>query len=380
MKIRADDFEHTVENLYAKNKSQFLTIYSISLPLIAFLLIVTCLSSIDVSIPCRGIIRSSGENIPITSLQSGRIIYQKMTPNLAVNKNDTLLILDSKEKNNEKNRLEEELILKKSILADLSRVVQLNNLGLVNVSIQEDYDRYTAHFNELELKSEQAQLKLNRDQFLFQEKVIPLIEYERSKFDNEIAKEVSKGFKKDNLARWQFEIKEILKELINISNELSKVRLEKNNYFIKAPIAGHIINAIGVTENSNLVNGQVLAHISPNENLIIECIISPKNIGYINTSQAVKFNLDTFNHNQWGSLSGYVTEIDKNPRIINNEMVFVVKCAYSNQDLMLKNGVKGKIIKGMTLTGNFFLVKKMIIDLLFDRVDDWINPNKLKTA
>lgn len=380
MKIRADDFEHTVENLYAKNKSQFLTIYSISLPLIAFLLIVTCLSSIEVSIPCRGIIRSSGENIPITSLQSGRIIYQKMTPNLAVNKNDTLLILDSKEKNNEKNRLEEELILKKSILADLSRVVQLNNLGLVNVSIQEDYDRYTAHFNELELKSEQAQLKLNRDQFLFQEKVIPLIEYERSKFDNEIAKEVSKGFKKDNLARWQFEIKEILKELINISNELSKVRLEKNNYFIKAPIAGHIINAIGVTENSNLVNGQVLAHISPNENLIIECIISPKNIGYINTSQAVKFNLDTFNHNQWGSLSGYVTEIDKNPRIINNEMVFVVKCVYSNQDLMLKNGVKGKIIKGMTLTGNFFLVKKMIIDLLFDRVDDWINPNKLKTA
>jgi len=380
MKIRSDDFEHTVENLYAKNKSQFLTIYSISLPLIAFLLIITCLSSIDVSIQCRGIIRSSGENIPITSLQSGRIIYQKMTPNIAVKKNDTLLILDSKEKNNEKNRLEDELNLKKSILADLTKVIQLNNSGLVNASIQEDYYRYITHFNELELKSEQAQIKSNRDQFLFREKVIPLIEYEKSKFENEIAKEVSKGFKKDNLTRWQFEIKEISKELISISNELIKVRLEKNNYFIKAPIAGHIVNTIGVTENSNLVNGQVLAHISPNENLIIECVISPKNIGYINTSQPVKFNLDTFNHNQWGSLSGYVIEIDKNPRIINNEMVFVVRCAYSNQDLMLKNGVKGKIIKGMTLTGNFFLVKRMIIDLLFDRVDDWINPNKLKTA
>lgn len=380
MKTKADDFEHTVENLYAKNKSQFLTLYSISLPLIVILLIATCLSSIDVSIPCRGIIRSSGENIPITSLQSGRIIYQKMTPNLAVKKNDTLLILDSKEKNNEKTRFENELILKKSILADLTQVMQLNNKGLVNASIQEDYNTYTTHFNELELKSEQAQLKLNRDQFLFQEKVIPLIEYERSKFENDLAKEVSKGFKKDHLARWQFEIKEILKELINISNELNKVRLEKNNYFIKAPIAGHIVNTIGVTENSNLVNGQVLAHISPNENLIIECVISPKNIGYIKNNQPVKFNLDTFNHNQWGSLNGHVIEIDKNSRIINNEMVFVVRCAYSNQDLMLKNGVKGKIIKGMTLTGNFFLVKRMIIDLLFDRVDDWINPNKSKTA
>jgi HlyD family secretion protein len=73
-----------------------------------------------------------------------------------------------------------------------------------------------------------------------------------------------------------------------------------------------------------------------------------------------------------------VIEIDKNPRIINNEMVFVVRCTYSQKDLVLKNGVKGKIIKGMTLTGNFFLAKRMIIDLLFDKVDDWINPNKIK--
>ncbi len=380
MKIKAVDFEHTVENLYAKNKSPFLSIYSISLPLIAILLIIICLSSIDISIQCRGIIRSSGENTPITSLQSGRIIYQKMTPNLAVEKNDTLLILDSKEKNIEKKRLEDELQLKKSILSDLTQVVQLKNLDLVNVSIQEDYYRYITHFNELELKSEQAQLKLNRDQFLFKENAIPLIEYERSKFENEIAKEVSKGFKKDNLTRWQFDIKEISKDIINISNEMNKITLEKNNYVIKAPITGHIVNSIGLTENSNLLNGQVIAQISPNENLIVECIISPKNIGYINKSQLVKFNLDTFNHNQWGSLSGYVMEIDKNPRIINNEMAFVVRCAYSQQDLMLQNGVKGKIIKGMTLTGNFFLVKRKIIDLLFDRVDDWINPNKLKTT
>jgi HlyD family secretion protein len=96
VKIKNDDFEHTIENLYAVNKSQVLTIYSISLPLIAILLTITCLTNIDISIQSRGIIRSSFENIPITSLQSGRIIYQKVAPNLAVNKNDTLFILYSK--------------------------------------------------------------------------------------------------------------------------------------------------------------------------------------------------------------------------------------------------------------------------------------------
>jgi len=378
MKIRTDEFEHTIENLYLKNKSQFLTIYSISLPLLAILLIITCLCSIDVSIPCRGIIRSSGENIPITSLQTGRIIYQKMTPNISVKKNDTLLILDSKEKIIEKKRLGDVLTLKKSILDDLNQVVQLKNSDIKNVTIQEDYFRYLAHYKELELKSEQAKIKSNRDLFLFQEKVIPLIEYERSKFENEIAIEVLKGYKKDNLTRWLFDMKDVSNELISILNELKKVQLEENNYFIKAPIDGHIINPIGLTENSNLMNGQVVAQISPNTNLIIECVISPKNIGYINKSQLVKFNLDTYNHNQWGSLLGYVIEIDKNPRIINNEMAFVVKCSFTKQNLTLKNGVKGKIIKGMTLTGNFFLVKRRVFDLLFDQIDSWINPNNIK--
>ena len=261
---------------------------------------------------------------------------------------------------------------------DLNQVVQLKNSDIKNVTIQEDYFRYLAHYKELELKSEQAKIKSNRDLFLFQEKVIPLIEYERSKFENEIAIEVLKGYKKDNLTRWLFDMKDVSNELISILNELKKVQLEENNYFIKAPIDGHIINPIGLTENSNLMNGQVVAQISPNTNLIIECVISPKNIGYINKSQLVKFNLDTYNHNQWGSLLGYVIEIDKNPRIINNEMAFVVKCSFTKQNLTLKNGVKGKIIKGMTLTGNFFLVKRRVFDLLFDQIDSWINPNNIK--
>ena len=138
MKIKTDDFEHTVENLYAKNKISVVSIYSISLLLIAILSIIICLSSIEINIQCRGIIRSRGENTTITSLQSGRVIYQKMTPNLVVEKNDTILILDSKEKNIEKKRLENELQFKKSILSDLTQVVQLKNSDLVNVSIQED--------------------------------------------------------------------------------------------------------------------------------------------------------------------------------------------------------------------------------------------------
>ena len=43
--------------------------------------------------------------------------------------------------------------------------------------------------------------------------------------------------------------------------------------------------------------------------------------------------------------------------------------------LQLKNGYKGQIGKGMTLTARFYLLDRTLWQLLFDRVDDWFNPN-----
>jgi HlyD family secretion protein len=237
--------------------------------------------------------------------------------------------------------------------------------------------QYEAHLKELEVKSKQSELKFKRDQTLFQEKVIPLIEYERSSFENEITLEILNGFKKDNIARWQFEITKIISESTSLIQEINKKDFAMSHYIIKAPITGHITNFTGITQNSNILSGQILAEISPHINLIIECIIRPENIGFIHKNQRVQFNMDAFNHNQWGSLKGIVLEIDQNPKVLNKQMVFMVRCRYLNQDLMMKNGLKGKISKGMTLTGNFFLVKRRILDLLFDRVDNWLNPSTL---
>ena len=45
------------------------------------------------------------------------------------------------------------------------------------------------------------------------------------------------------------------------------------------------------------------------------------------------------------------------------------------KDFFLQSGYKGKISKGMTFTARFYLVERTLWQLLFDRVDDWFNPN-----
>jgi HlyD family secretion protein len=85
--------------------------------------------------------------------------------------------------------------------------------------------------------------------------------------------------------------------------------------------------------------------------------------------------LDAFNYNQWGLASGKVNEISKDIININEQPVFRVRCSLDTRFLQLKNGYRGNLKKGMTLTGRFYLTDRSLWQLLFDKIDDWMNPN-----
>lgn len=89
--------------------------------------------------------------------------------------------------------------------------------------------------------------------------------------------------------------------------------------------------------------------------------------------------MDAYNYNQWGLLEGKVIQIDKNLTVNQQtgESFFRVLCSMDKTFLQLKNGYKGKIEKGMTLTTRFHLIDRTLWQLLFDHVDNWFNP-KLK--
>ena len=77
---------------------------------------------------------------------------------------------------------------------------------------------------------------------------------------------------------------------------------------IIAPITGTITQYKGVRLGNFLSQGQAVATISSEQNLIAECLVSPKDIGFIYPSQNVRFQIDTYNYNQWGLLNGSVKE------------------------------------------------------------------------
>jgi len=123
-----------------------------------------------------------------------------------------------------------------------------------------------------------------------------------------------------------------------------------------------------------LIPGQPIASISNDSNLLVECYVSPSDIGYIKENQQAAFQLDAFNYNQWGLAHGIVREISRDVITMNNQPVFRVRCSLDTKYLQLKNGYKGDLKKGMTLTGRFYLTDRSLWQLLFDKVDNWMNP------
>lgn len=372
-----DDYLHTVENLFAKNKTNSISIYGISIVSIALLLVFILHSQIEISIPSRGIIRSSGEDIPIIPLLSGNVIGQSLIHNAKVKINDTLLVINSQELAVEKDQINSEIKRKNGIILDFDNIINRRDQKINNSFVQASNYKYVSHLKQLNIAQKNTSINKSRSELLYDQKVIPKSEFEKSIFDFDVASQTIIEFEKEQITQWQIEKKSNIEEIRILQNKLEFLKKEIPKYYLKAPISGTLLLNKGILPNSNVINGNMIAEISPDQNLIVECAIGPENIGLIKKNQRVVFQIDAFNSNQWGSITGSVLDIDQNPKQSNNQIVFFVRCKLLTNYLKLKNGYSAKIGKGMTLTGNFFITKRKVIDLLFDKMENWLNPKKI---
>ena len=66
---------NTLENLIAKNKTKSTAIYVAVVLAVFLFLVLLPVIKIDISSQSRGIIRSTTDNVPVTSVVSGKIIF-----------------------------------------------------------------------------------------------------------------------------------------------------------------------------------------------------------------------------------------------------------------------------------------------------------------
>lgn len=152
--------------------------------------------------------------------------------------------------------------------------------------------------------------------------------------------------------------------LLSISSLLFAVLFVKIDLYTATP--GIIIPI----KEINLGTGPVSKNSSQTA-LMVECFVSPADIGLIEQGDMVRFQVDAFHPNQWGWATGKVLHTNSDISMIKNLPRYKVICSLDETALFLPNHIQGSLRKGMTLTAMFPISKRTVFQLLFNQIEGW---------
>ncbi|BFP43029.1 hypothetical protein FGF1_38740 [Flavobacteriaceae bacterium GF1] len=375
--------EHSVQHFIPKNTVRSKSIYTLILLILGFGFLSMPFVSIPIYSSARGYIKPSIERVSLTSIHPGRIAFLNFKNGRDVHQGDTIILLET-------NVLDEQLDLNTKKAKQLSEEIQdleylvsekyRNPKKLMTPKYQKELIAYQSSVTEHYTTIKKLKEDYKRNKKLLAKGVIARAEYEDVKLTYDLAENALYQLQKQQANSWQANLTESVNTKQELENTIQQLLGDKKNYVIKAPIQGTLINAEGLQIGSFVNAGSILGEITPDTELIAECYVSPGDIGLIDARKEVKFQVDAFNYNQWGFLYGKITSIAADVELIENQPTYKIQCRIENKVLYLKNGYQGQIGKGMTLTARFELTERTVYQLLYDKMDDWLNPGYRKNV
>ncbi len=375
--------ENTAEVHQFRHSSKSKAIYTLLLLFFIGGLVALPLVRVSVYTSARGIVKPNKERVTLTVINSGKVNHSVIRNNKRVVKGDTLLVLQDNGVNEQLAFSGYQISEVEQFIADLSVLLSGEKVTidrLASSKYQRSFLEQAQKRQEFRIRYKKFKKNYERYKKLFEKGVIASSEFEQQKFELDLAIGAMQQFRKQQANSWQADLtqyKSRLKELEANGKQLTK---SKSGFVLTAPIDGTLLNAKPQALGSFINTGLVLGEISPDTELLVECYVSPTDIGLLGQNTAITFQVDAYNYNQWGLATGKVVEIAKDIELVNDRPVFKVRCKMNEKYLVLKNGFRGNLKKGMTLNANFELTERSLYDLLYDKMDDWLNPSRQQLA
>jgi HlyD family secretion protein len=374
--------KYTLETYLIKITTRSRIIYWIIIGMIFIGLAIIPFVYVDVSVQAKGYFQTEIERQVVLAPFQGKVIFSSVRNGDQVTKGDTLLIIDSETVRAQQTYLIQRISENEASISDLVALTKIDSLenqpavmGLVTQRYQAEFanlrNQQTIQFQKYQKKKTEHE----RNEILFNKEIIPETDYENSLF--------LLGSEKDNLNQiliyqksiWQSDLATRRNEGVKLLADLKQCSEELTNRRVLAPTCGEIIQSSDIQPGSIITQGQKIAEISPDGELVATCFVKPADIGLIHEKQQVRIQVDAFNYNEWGMLQGDIVDISDDMIVENGSMAyFRIKCRPDRTFLSLKNGHKAYIKKGMSLNTRIVVIRRSLYNLLSDKADKWFNP------
>ncbi|MFN9998252.1 MAG: HlyD family secretion protein [bacterium] len=370
-------FDYDLKETHFLKPKQSNSIYLLSLFLVLLSVSILPIIKTNISVKSTGLTRPHHERTELKPVLSGIIAT------LLVKEGDTILqgqlIATIKDNNTEPRFIlnEFELTQRLGFISDLEKLT--SNINYESLVLQTPLYRQQLSKFLFQLNDQLAAIKkVNREREINNQLIKDKVIAPKEHFDKEIEAERLRAsfnaFKNEQITNWQNDLQRYKLEISQFTAQRNQIETDKKNHFIYAPVSGIIQNINTRYAGGFISAGETLCIISPQSNLIGECYVSTRDVGLLKLHQPVRFQIDAFDYNYFGILTGKVIAIDNDFTMAENKLVFKVRCSFDSTQLLLKNGYKGELKKGLTFQARFVVAERTLWQLLFDKVDDWLNP------
>ncbi len=349
-------------------------IYILVLILVIGLFVSLPFISLNISTQSRGIIKSTDPPVNLISSVAGIVTNSILDENMHVEKGDTLIWVEL-EGLDEKIALIRDIKIKnQTLIDDLGKLLHESLLGLRSDFYRQKLRYYQERIDECDLQISILKREFGRSKKLFDLDVIPSAEFEQIHFRYKNAVKERNVFIETQKNEWIYEKRQLEDSNRKLQTELAQLDEDRNLYYLISPVDGVVCEYKGVKDGSYVSINQELAIITPIDKLVVDNYVSPADISYISKGMKTKFQVDSYNYNQWGMASGVVIDIASQPVLRNEQVLFRVRCSLEQDYLQLNSGYQGMLMNGLTLTSRFEIADRTIFQLMYDKTDKWLNP------
>jgi membrane fusion protein, peptide pheromone/bacteriocin exporter len=352
--------------------------YVVILLLISSALCVLPFVKTSISIKTSGITRPANERTELKPALSGII------DSLFVNEGETVtqgqLLAAIKDNSTEPRFIlnEFELTQRIGFISDLEKLTtarDYQNLVLQTPLYRQQLSKFLFQLNDQHAAIKKIQKEQEINNMLIKDKVIAPKEYFDKEIEAERLQASFNAFKNEQIINWQSDLQRYKLEVSQFIAQRNQIEADKKNHFIYASVSGVVQNINTRYAGGFIAVGETLCVISPQSKLIGECYVSTRDVGLLKVNLPARFQIDAFDYNYFGILTGEVVSIDNDFTVLENKPVFKVRCSFDSTQLLLKNGYTGELKKGLTFQVRFVVAERSLWQLLFDNIDDWLNPS-----
>jgi multidrug resistance efflux pump len=375
----AEYAEDSLERLLAERSRRSHVVYLAVIATLLDALAMLPFARVDVSIQSTGIIRPVTEKHEVKARASGVVEQALVRENDQVRAGQPMLVLRSAAIDEQRRMLAAQAGEHQRSIADLETLAKAAKADVASTPFQTPrYAQAWAQFRndvgDAEQRRQRASREAERTRKLGAGNVAAPMDVEDKEFQLAQARAALALVRDKYLSQWQGELAQARTELTDLLAQQGNVDEEMNLYTVTAPVTGTVDEMPGVSPGSFVTAGEAIAVISPSSELQAEVYVTPRDIGTLRPGTTVRMQVDAFNYTDWGMVTGRVREISDDYVTVNQQPVFKVKCSLDQDHLSLASGFRGRLKKGMTLRARFFVARRTLLQLLYENVDDWLNP------